>query len=94
MTPAHLTTPAILAARHIVKGDVQAARAELANWPWGNAFTISEARAIAGACDEANRRYGCHLGWRDLLGWPNTCSCGEPLRDGTSMCRDCAELNA
>lgn len=60
----HHTTPAIHAARAVVRGDVQRARLELAGV---RALRPYEARALAGACAEANRRYGCSLTWCSFL---------------------------
>lgn len=63
------TTPAIIAARQIVKGDVSAARDSLRGHRWPGAFRACEARAIIGACRAANARYGCNLDFRSFLGW-------------------------
>lgn len=64
----HLTTPAILAARLIVKGDVSQARAEVAaHHVYKAGFTVAEVRALNGACMEANRRYGCDIKWTSFL---------------------------
>ena len=56
-------TPAILAARCIVAGDVSAARAIInANPIYRAGFTVPEMRAIRGACALANHKYeGCNL---------------------------------
>lgn len=58
------TTPAIHAARAIVRGDVQRARLELAGV---KSISVTEMRALAGACAEASRRYGCFLDWADFI---------------------------
>lgn len=53
-----MTKNGILVARTILTGDVSLARrlaAGRASW------SVSEARAIAGACREANRRWACGL---------------------------------
>ena len=63
---------AILAARHILRGDVHFARLELVGW---TSFSPAEGRAIIGACREANRRYGCKLDWSAFL-------TGDPPRKG------------
>lgn len=63
----HHTTPAIHAARAVVRGDVSRARAELVGCV--PAFRVYELRALQGACREANRRYGCEIDWRELVGW-------------------------
>lgn len=55
---------AILAARSIVRGDVQSARLALAGW---TSFSPAEGRAIIGACREANRRYNCKLEWAAFM---------------------------
>lgn len=69
-TPAKFA--AIIAARHIVRGDIQSARLELVGW---TSFSPVEGRAIIGACREANRRYGCKLDWSAFL-------TGDPPRKG------------
>lgn len=50
--------PGILVAKIILTGDVTLARAEARG---RLSWTVSEARAIGGACREANRRWGCDL---------------------------------
>lgn len=62
--PAPAKSVAILAARSIVRGDIQTARLELVGW---TSFSPAEGRAIIGACREANRRYGCKLDWSAFL---------------------------
>lgn len=64
-SPAHTTAP-IVAARLIVRGDVSGARAVLSTHPWGNTYRVCEIRALIGACEAANRRYGCSLDWREI----------------------------
>lgn len=59
-------SPAILAARLIIKGDVALARAEVASFRTAG-FTVAESRALIGACREANRRYGCDLNFTSFL---------------------------
>lgn len=58
-------TFAIHAARAIVRGDVQRARAELLGQPV--ALSVAEARALGGSIAEAERRYGVRLD--GLLWW-------------------------
>ena len=62
--PAPAKSAAIIAARHIVRGDIQSARLELVGW---TSLSPAEGRAIIGACREANRRYGCKLDWAAFL---------------------------
>lgn len=55
-------SPAILAARSIVAGDVSNARAIINAHPIYRAgFTVPEMRAIRGACALAKHKYGCDL---------------------------------
>lgn len=56
-------------ARTLLTGDVSAARKLAATNRWGTAWTVPEARAITGACREANRRWGCNLNAQAILGW-------------------------
>lgn len=52
-------------ARLIIAGDVTAARA-LAATRILPGWTVAEGRGIIGACEEANRRYGCAIDWREF----------------------------
>lgn len=60
----HGTTELIMAARCIVRGDVSAAR----DYAQGKRLaTVAEARALAGACSYAKRRYGARLRWTEFI---------------------------
>ena len=48
----------VVVARTILTGDITLARREAAG---RCSWSVSEARAITGACREANRRWGCEL---------------------------------
>lgn len=48
----------VIVARAILTGDVTRARLEAAG---RTSWSVAEARAIEGACREANRRWGCDL---------------------------------
>lgn len=62
----HGTTPLIHAARAIVRGDISRARTESA----GKCLaTITEARALAGACRIANAKLGTNLRWCHFVGY-------------------------
>jgi hypothetical protein len=61
----------IVVARTILTGDITGARREAAG---RTVWTVAESRAIAGACREANRRWGCDL---SLAQFTETASASE-----------------
>lgn len=65
----HGTTALIMAARAIVRGDISRARAESQGCKLA---TVAEARALAGACRIANKRWGLNLRWINFIGYQGT----------------------
>ena len=62
-------SPAILAARTLLTGDVSLARSimrDRARAMGCSAVEVCEARALIGATAEANRRFGCALSWSEI----------------------------